>query len=134
MAPAVPARLSPDEGRKFGLTVGGAFLLLGALLWWRGKALAPAMGTLGACLALAGVAVPNRLGPIQRAWMGLAHAISRVTTPVFMGVVYFVVLTPVALLRRAFGHNAIAPRSGGGSYWIDRRAEGTQSTGMERQF
>jgi hypothetical protein len=66
--------------------------------------------------------------------MGLAHAISRVTTPVFMGVVYFVVLTPVGLLRRAFGHNAIAAEAEGDSYWVSRNTEGVQRTGMERQF
>ena len=40
------------------------------------------------------------LGPVERAWMGLAGIISKVTTPIFMSVVYFVVLTPVGLLRR----------------------------------
>ncbi len=51
-----------------------------------------------------------------------------------MGVVYFVVLTPVGLLRRAFGHNAIVRNAANGSYWVDRRAEAAQKTGMERQF
>lgn len=114
--------------------MGGAFLLLASLLWWKGKPVAPVLGALGALLALAGVAIPTLLGPVQRAWMGLAHAISKVTTPVFMGVIYFVVLTPVGLLRRSFGHNAIVRKAEGGSYWVDRRAEGAQKTGMERQF
>ena len=72
MATAISAGLSAKEGRKFGLTVGAAFLVLGALLWWRGRALAPWLGSLGAVLALAGLVVPARLGPVQRAWMGLA--------------------------------------------------------------
>lgn len=133
MASAIPARLSPAEGRKFGLTVGAAFLLLAALLWWRGKPAAPVFGALGALLGLAAAAIPSRLGPIQRAWMGLAHLISRVTTPIFMGVVYFVVLTPIGLVRRAFGRNPMALRAASGSYWVSRHDDAMRS-GMERQF
>jgi hypothetical protein len=33
--------VSPRALRKFGLTVGGVFLLLGAMSWWRGHLIAP---------------------------------------------------------------------------------------------
>ena len=47
--------------------------------------------------------------------MGLAHAISKVTTPIFMGVVYFVVITPIGFIRRrAFGSNPLSPRAPAG--------------------
>ncbi len=40
----VPARLTGAAGRKFGLTVGGAFLVLAALLYyWRHKETAAAV-------------------------------------------------------------------------------------------
>ena len=133
MASAIPARLSPAEGRKFGLTVGAAFLVLAALLWWRGKPAAPVFGALGALLGLAAAAIPSRLGPIQRAWMGLARLVSSVTTPIFMGVVYFVVLTPIGLVRRAFGSNPMDLRAEGGSYWVSRHDEVMQRS-MEHQF
>ncbi len=52
MAARIPARLSPAEGRKFGLTVGIAFLILGSVLrFWRHKETAGAvLGGLGALL------------------------------------------------------------------------------------
>ena len=134
MATAIPARLSPAEGRKFGLTVGGAFLVLAALLWWRGKGAAPVFTALGAALTLAAIAIPTQLGPIQRAWMGLAHLISKVTTPIFMGVVYFVVLAPIGLLMRAFGRNPMAAKVEGGGYWAPRLDAVHQRSDMRRQF
>ena len=104
MAKRIPARLTAAAGRKFGLTVGIAFLAIGALLVWRAKPLrADVAFALGALLVLAGLTVPTQLGPVERAWMRLAHLISKVTTPIFMGVVYFLVITPLGLLRRAFG-------------------------------
>jgi hypothetical protein len=135
LATGIPARLSPAEGRKFGLTVGGAFLVLAALLWWRGKhGAVPYFGGLGALLALAGLLVPTALGPVNRAWMGLAHLLSKVTTPIFMGVVYFVVLTPISIGMRLFGKNPLIHPAHGSGFWFERGTEKPEPARMERQF
>jgi len=133
LAATVPARLSPAEGRKFGLTVGAALLALGALLWWRGRGAAPVLAGLGALLVLAGLALPTRLGPVQRAWMGLAHAISRFTTPVFMGAVYFLVISPIGVLMRTLGRDPMKARPGKGGFWV-ARPPAHQASDMQRQF
>ena len=132
MAQGSPARLSPAEGRRFALTLAAAFAVLTALLWWRGhETPAGVTGTAAAAFAAAGLLVPGRLGPVQRAWMGLAHAISRVTTPIFMGVVYFLVITPIGILRRAFGGNPLRAHRGR-SGWVDRQGEPRGD--LNRQF
>ncbi len=123
MAQGSPARLTAPEGRKFAFTLAAAFGVLAALLWWRERATASTvLGTVAALFALAGLVLPGRLGPVYRAWMGFAHALSRVTTPIFMAVVYFVVITPIALLRRAFGGNPLRAHQGE-SGWVDRDRE-----------
>jgi len=122
LAASGPARLTPAEGRKFGLTLAAAFGVLALIAWWRGGARAPiVLGTLAGLFLLGGALVPARLGPVQRAWMGMAHAISKVTTPIFMAVVYFVVITPAGLLRRLFGSNSLRAAHGKTSGWVDRR-------------
>lgn len=135
MATGIPARLSPAEGRKFGLTLGGAFAVITGLLWWRGRmAGIPYTGGLAAVLILAGLLVPARLGPVFRAWMGLAHLLSKVTTPIFMGVIYYLVLSPIGLVMRAIGRRPLVhPRQALG-YWFARGTEGTDAARMERQF
>lgn len=133
MDAGIPARLSPAEGRKFAFVVGTAFLVLAAVFWWRGHAFPMrAAGAIGALLMLAGLVTPGRLGPVHRAWMGLAHAISKVTTPVFMGLLYFLVLTPAGILRRTLGRNPLV-RPAGPSFWIDRDPAHRRSD-LERQF
>ena len=132
MANRVSARLTPTEGRRFGLTVGLAFLALAALVAWRGHPkVATTLGVLGALLVVAGLVVPERLGPIQRGWMAFALAISKVTTPIIMAVVYFLVVTPTGILRRAFGRNPLRPRADG-SVWVTRSAEDRGD--LTRQF
>ena len=118
MEAGIPAGLTPKEGRKFGLLVGTAFLVLGAISLWRGHVWPPRVfAVLGGLLILGGLLVPGRLGPVYRAWMGLAHLLSKVTTPLFMGIVYFVVMTPIGLIRRALGKNPLRHRPVNDSYW-----------------
>ena len=134
LARGIPAGLSPAEGRKFGLVVGGAFLVLGLVLRLRDHGTASAVTlALGGALALAGLAIPGRLGPVYRGWMALARTISKVTTPVFMGAIYFLVLTPTGLLARLVGHRPLSRPAAGGSYWHDRPA-GARRGDMNHQF
>ncbi|CAN5207044.1 hypothetical protein BH23GEM4_BH23GEM4_19340 [soil metagenome] len=138
MEPRVPVGLttqhwSAAEGRRFAFTVGAAFLVLAGVLWWRDReALAMVLASLGVLLLLAGLVVPRHLRPVYRAWMALGHALSRVTTPVVMGAIYFLVLTPMGLLMRALGRNPLVhgstQRMG---YWIPREAGRSD---LERQF
>lgn len=134
MAERVPARLSKStrELRSFGLTVGAAFAVFGGLAWgWRGHAtVGQVLLSLAGVLVLGGLLAPAVLRPVERAWMGLAHAISKVTTPVFMGVVYFVVFVPAGFLRRTLGARVLEEARGQPSAWLPVR----QSRSMERQF
>jgi hypothetical protein len=137
LANAIPARLSTPytaaAGRKFGLTVGIAFAVLSGIALWRGHSTTFAILVgLGATLILAGVAIPAALGPVDRGWMKIALMISRVTTPIFMGIVYFVVITPVAVVRRLFGANSLVHRPGPHGFWFDRHD--TARSSLERLF
>ena len=140
MADRVPARLtaadrpalSAAEGRSFGLTLGGAFLALALVAGWRGKptVLAALLAVAGALVASAIVA-PTSLGPVQRGWMRMALAMSRVTTPLFLGAVYFLVVTPTGLLRRTFGRSPIAGPPAGASGWAPHERGRSD---LQRQF
>lgn len=135
MAKRVPARLTAAEGRRFGLTVGIAFLVFAGIAWWRDHSTASTiLAGLGALLVVAGLVIPRQLGPVERAWMQLAHAISRVTTPIVMGVMYFVVLTTVGILRRNLGKNPMVQSESNGSFWQARPEGSRRSASMQRQF
>jgi len=127
------AGLTPREGRKFGLTVGAAFGVLAAIGFWRGHVYVPGtLATLGALLILGGLAIPAHLGPVYRGWMRVAHAISKVTTPLFLSIMYLVVLTPAGLLMRALGRNPLRHSESEEGYWVMR--EPGQTGDLDRQF
>lgn len=126
--------MTREEGRRFGLTLAGAFVALAALAWWRGHAV-PATGAIvaGTALALAGLVVPTRLGGVERAWMGLAHAISKVTTPLVMGAMFIGMFLPVGVIRRLLGGNPLVHSEQGHSFWRVR-ADDRRRSDMRRQF
>ena len=133
MAHRSPTRLTPREGRAFAFTLASAFAVLAAVSWWRAHPRSFAVfAAVAGLLLLAGLLMPTRLGPVRDAWMGLARAISRVTTPIFMGALYFLVVTPSAVLRRLFGGNPLRRSHGKASGWVDRR--GSPPRDMRRQF
>jgi hypothetical protein len=131
-----PARVATrSELRSFGLLVGGAFIVLAAFVAWKtglGASAVPTLGAVGGVLVATGLVAPRLLGVPYRAWMRFAVLLSRVTTPVFMGVIYFVLLTPLALFMRAVGRNPLRTRTGD-TFWATRPA-GSRASLLERQF
>jgi hypothetical protein len=137
MEKADSARLTAAEGRRFAFTLAAAFAVLGGVAQWRDRERAALVFAIAAGLFLiAGLIAPSRLGPVERAWMGLARAISRVTTPIFMGIVYFVVLTPTGLVRRLVGKRTLSPSRSAKTFWVDRKPMEPEAARrrMERQF
>lgn len=126
------ARLSPAEGRKFALTVGTAFSVLMLLCCRRHPGITITFGLVAAASFLAAFAAPGRLTPVWRSWMGLARQISRITTPLLMSAVYFLIFTPVGLLRRMVGRSVFHRGSGPG-YWVRRTGQDARSD-LEHQF
>ena len=124
--------MSPGEGRRFGLTVGTGLLAIAGLLWWRGRIVGAAgLGAVGAGLVAAALLVPACLGPVRTGWMALAHAISRVTTPVVTGIMYFVALTPFGVVRRTVGRSPLHQSRVHGTFWVTR---GNRRSDLQRQF
>ena len=106
--------------REFGLIVGGLFVLLS--LWWlyRGKFLVAAQVALplGAVLVLLGITYPRALVLANRGWMKFAEGLSLVSTRIILAFVFFGVLTPIGIIKRAMGWDPLRRRAASaGSYW-----------------
>ena len=95
--------------RKFGLTfgaiIGGLFGLVFPLVFDRGMPLWPwAIFVVSVGLALIR---PASLRLVYRAWMRFGLVMSRITTPIILGLVFFIVVTPIGILKRLTGGDAI---------------------------
>jgi hypothetical protein len=124
-------RSGPSDLRKFGITMAVGLGILGAIFLWRGKGEPMVFFGLAALFLVLGLALPVVLRPVQRAWMAFAIVLGWVMTRVILVVLFFVGVTPVALIARLVGKRFLAlgfepDRS---SYW-ERREK--PDRGMER--
>lgn len=105
--------------REFGLLVGGVFLVLGALLYWKGRAWAVWMAAPGFLLFLAGLAMPEILRVVHRYWMTLALLIGWVVTRILLTVLYFTTVTPIGIFLKLTGKDLLDEKIEGNpeTYW-----------------
>jgi hypothetical protein len=126
-----------SKGRRFAVTLAAAFAALAIVAFLRHRRVTfDVLGALAVLMGLAGIVIPSRLEPVERGWMATAHVLSKVTTPIFMGIVYFVVLTPIAFIRRLAGGNPMTHKIESDSYWVARIKSEPEASRkrMERQF
>lgn len=96
--------------RRFGLMTGGIVAgLFGVFFPWLLERNWPIWPWL-ILLVLGGLAAvaPNALKPVHKGWMTFGLLANRVTTPVILSIVFFVVISPMGLIRRAMGRDAMA--------------------------
>jgi hypothetical protein len=93
--------------RQFAMTTAGMVaVLFGLFLPWLLKAAWPLWPwVIAGILALWGLIAPRSLRPIYRGWMRLGLLLSRITTPLILGLVFFIVFVPAGFIMRLFRHD-----------------------------
>lgn len=115
--------------RRFGFVMAAAFAVLAALLLWKHRPAGPYLLALAAAFGLAGGVAPRLLDPIERAWMRLAGVLSVVMTYVVLTLAFFLVVTPLGLLRRTFRRDPLGLRLDrrASTYWVPVEPDGPGS-------
>jgi len=128
--------VKPSSDRSFGLVVASFFLIVGfwpllraqPIRWW-----ALAVAAVFALLALLWTAA---LAPLNRLWVKLGALLYKGVSPVVMALLFYVTVTPIALLMRLLGKDPLRLRRDpdAASYWIDRTPPGPSPESMKNQF
>jgi Saxitoxin biosynthesis operon protein SxtJ len=128
--------VKPGSDRQFGLVFAGVFTVIGllpllggnSLRWW----------ALGLAVAFLVVALVHArlLRPFNRIWFRFGLLLHAVVSPVVMGLMFFVAVTPVGLIMRALGKDVLRLRfdADAPSYWIERSPPGPALGSMKNQF
>ena len=95
--------------REFGLTTGAAVVVIfGFFFPWMLDIDWPAWPwIIAAPLWVLAVIQPMWLRRVYRAWMHFGLLASRVMTPLVLGIVFFVMISPMALIRRIMGKDSL---------------------------
>jgi hypothetical protein len=130
--PALPSN------RSFGWTFTGIFVIAGAYGLWKGGAGA-AQSWLLALAAVTAVVTLTRdtwLTPLNRAWMLFGELLGRVVSPIVLGVIFFGIFTPVGVVMRLCGRDAMCRKfdAAAPSYWVRRDPPGPADGSYRNMF
>jgi hypothetical protein len=131
------AKTEKTKMREFGLTVGIAFGVLAALLFWRGKSNYIYLAVIAVIFILTGLVVPRILKPVNKVWMAFAMALGWVMTRVILTVLFFAVFTPIGLIARFLARKQFLDLKMDDtreSYWNYRDQTEPAKGDYERQF
>jgi len=128
--------VSGSSNRAFGLVFAVVFLLVavfplpfgGAVRWW----------SIGVAAAFAAVAfvLPGVLTPLNRAWTRFGLILHKIVSPIVLGFLFYVVVTPLGLLMRLLGKDPLRLHWDRQSptYWIERTPPGPKPETLSDQF
>jgi len=129
-----PAKLPSD--RSFGFLFVVVFALIAGVAWWRASSLALWSAVLSVLTLVVTLVRPSALRPLNRIWMKLAELLHRFVSPIVLGIIYFVLLTPIAWIFRLRGRDVLRRRADPAvsSYWISRDPPGPDPKSFPNQY
>src|SRR5262245_34581576 len=109
LEPSIDRGPTPESSdRGFGLVFATVFALVGAwpLIHWQ----APRWWALliAAGFAVVALVQPRILHPLNRLWLALGRLLHRIVSPLVMGAVFFLVVTPTGWIMRLAGKDVLS--------------------------
>lgn len=126
----------PSE-RTFGFVFTGIFLIVSAYLWSQDSKTTTIQFFLVIALVFFVLALlmPVALRPLNKAWYKLGLLMGRVVSPIVLGILFFILISPIAIVMRLAGRDPLKLRKQDvQSHWIDRAPPGPESTSFKDQF
>lgn len=114
--------INSREIRKFGVI---GVIFFGAVLVvavWRDKTLLTCFFGFLALLSIGFILMPVRLQPVYAGWLKIAHFIGSRVNILILTILFYLVITPAALLKRIFGGQPLSlkPDPEAETYWVSR--------------
>ena len=121
------------SNRNFGLVFFVFFLIIG--LW-------PLLGTneirywsifFSIIFFLLGITNSKLLNPLNKIWFNFGILLGKMISPLVMGIIFFLVVTPIGVIMRVFGKDILSLKydKKNKSYWIEKNGPKSK---MKNQF
>jgi hypothetical protein len=125
----IEVKKSNRELRNFGLVMAGALAVIGALTFWRGQNLWAVLWGLAGLFLVGGLVWPRGLAPVEWLWMKVAHYMGQFMTRVILILTFYLIMTPLGLLKRLFGKDTLNLKfeKSGSTYWTPVDPKGPSS-------
>jgi hypothetical protein len=122
--------------RKFGVFFGVLFLLASFVFLIMSQiSLAAFLGVASLVLLVLSACKPSLLHPMNRAWMLFGLTLGRIVNPIVMGLIFYLIFVPTALVLKIFGRDELRLKTKSReTYWKLRLAEHDRQDPFRQQF
>ncbi|UCC98531.1 MAG: hypothetical protein JSW66_01290 [Phycisphaerales bacterium] len=130
-------KASNSELLRFGVIMSSFLALLAGVLIWRDKGYYAYLLVLSVLFLVFGLMRPAVLRPVHKSWMTFSTIIGWFMSRLILILLFYLVVTPTALLLRIMGHDMLnikSTKTSRESYWIPRKRSDSQNRDYERQF
>ena len=78
---------------------------------------------------------PQLFRPLNIVWYYIGVLLGKIVSPIVLGVLFFLLITPVAVLGRIMGRDILKlKRNSAATYWIERHPPGPSPENYKNQF
>ena len=121
-----------SSNRSFGILFFVVFLLVSIWPFIYGEQLRIWPLLIAAIFLILGLLKSKLLTPLNLAWIKFGEILGKIIAPLVMGIIYFIIITPIGLFMRLVGKDFLGKKFlKNQSYWIKRE----KNIGpMKRQF
>jgi hypothetical protein len=125
-----------SSDRAFGLVFAGVFLAIAGIPLFHGASIRWWSVGVAAAFALISLVKPALLAGLNRLWMKLGILLGKVVSPIALGILFYVVITPIGVMIRLTGKDPLRLKfdADAKSYWIPREPPGPPPGSMNNQF
>jgi hypothetical protein len=124
------------SNKKFGVFFSIVFILVAIYVYWRFKNNSAIFALiLSTFFAVAAFLAPQLLNPLNCLWYGFGLLLGKIMSPIVLGIIFFVLITPISLVTRLFGRDEMKMKKRSvESYWVDRSPPGPSSDSFNNQY
>jgi hypothetical protein len=132
MDPKLNNEIEINTNRSFGIVFFLFFLIIGLYPLIKGSELRSWSIIISIIFLILGILNSRILTPLNKLWFKLGLFLGKIVSPIIMGIIFFLVLTPIGLIMRFLGKDILNLRYNmNKSYWIKK--SGLKSK-MKNQF
>lgn len=126
-----------NDAKKFGMTI--SFILFSAAIYNYYYSGFNFTGTsiflLSAFFLMATILNMKLLAQIKTIWLKLGDLLGKITSPIILGVIFYILITPLSMIARLFGRDQLKlKKSRNSSYWQNREDDTSISISFKNQF
>lgn len=125
-----------SSDRSFGFVFAAVFALIGLYNAWHHGRAWPWLALIAAGFLAVALIRPAVLAPLNRLWMKFGLLLAMIINPIVLGILFFLVFTPMAFIARLVGKDflRLKKQPEAKSYWIVRDPPGPEPVSMKDQF